>query len=168
MKRLWREAKRCFKSEVYGRRVFGSSVEPFQRKILRPTPNSMHIRATRIDTPSPSSRTSLRSSQIYYCCDRGSYKPKRSKPLTPTPGHPCKQMRSLRRTGYEYTVFIRYSKKQRAWIVSESKNHNHTATEDPNEQPVHRRLQPTENQQLAEPATGGCWRSVLQISRMLN
>ena len=32
-------------SEVYGRRVFESSVEPFQRKVLRPTPNSMHVKS---------------------------------------------------------------------------------------------------------------------------
>ena len=82
--------------------------------------------------------------QIYYCCDRGSYQPRRSKPLMPIPDHLRKRMRSLRQTGCEYTVFIRYSKKQNTWIVSESKNHNHAATEDPDEHPVHRRLQPTE------------------------
>ena len=35
----------CFKSEVYGRGVLVSSGEPFQRKILRPTPNSMHVKS---------------------------------------------------------------------------------------------------------------------------
>ena len=85
----------------------------------------------------------------------------------PIPDHHRKRMRSLRQTGRESTVFIRYSKKQKAWIVSESKNHNHAATEDPDEHQVHRRLQPTENQQLAELATGDCWRGVPQISRML-
>ena len=76
-------------------------------------------------------------------------------------------MRSLRQTGCEYTVFIWYSKKQNTWIVSESKNHNHAATEDPDEHPVHRRLQPTENQKVAELATGDCWLRIPQISRML-
>ena len=39
------KARGCFKSEVYGRRVFESSVDPFQGKILRPTPNSMHVKS---------------------------------------------------------------------------------------------------------------------------
>ena len=85
----------------------------------------------------------------------------------PIPDHHRKRMRSLRQTGCEYTVFIRYYKKQKAWIVSESKNHNHAATEDPDEHPVHRRLQPTENLQLAELATSNYWLSILQISRVL-
>ena len=104
--------------------------------------------------------------QVYYCCDRGSYQPRRSKPLMPIPDHHRKRLRSLRQTGCEYTVFIRYSKKQKAWIVSESKNHNHAATEDSDEHPVHRGLQPTENQQLSELATGDCLLSVPQILRI--
>ena len=64
-------------------------------------------------------------------------------------------------------MFIRYSKKQEAWIVSEAKSHNHTTTEDPDEHPVHRRLQPVEKQQLAVLATGDCRLSIPQISRML-
>ena len=39
------KARGCFKGEVYGRRVFESSVEPFQRKILRATLNSMHVKS---------------------------------------------------------------------------------------------------------------------------
>ena len=119
-----------------------------------------------MDAPSPSSRASPQLQQIYYCCDRGSYQP-RSKPLMPIPDRLRKRMRSLRQTGCEYTVFIWYSKKQNTCIVSESKNHNHAATEDPDEHPVHRRLQPTENQKVAELATGDCWLSIPQISRML-
>ena len=64
-------------------------------------------------------------------------------------------------------MYIRYSKKQKAWIVSESKSHNHTATEDPDEHPVHRRLQPVEKQQLAEYSTSDCRLSVPQVSRVL-
>ena len=85
----------------------------------------------------------------------------------PIPDHHRKRMRSLRRAGCGCTVFIRYYKKQKAWIVSGSGEHNHAATEDPDEHPVHRRLQPTENLQLAELATADYWPSVLQISRML-
>ena len=95
--------------------------------------------------------------QVYYCCDRGSYQPRRSKPLMPIPDHHRKRLRSLRQTGCKHTVLTRYPKKQKARIASEPKNNNHAATEDSDEHPVHRRLQPTENQQLAELATGDCW-----------
>ena len=51
--------------------------------------------------------------------------------------------------------------------LANPKNHNHATTEDPDEHPVHRRLQPTENQNVAELATGDCWLSIPEVSRML-
>ena len=105
--------------------------------------------------------------QVCYSCDRGSYQIRRSKPLAYMPDDQRKRKRFVSQTQCQYEVYIRFSKRRVAWLVTESQSHNHEPSLSAAVHAVHRRLQPEEKTHLIELATSNCGLTRSQISRLL-
>jgi hypothetical protein len=112
-------------------------------------------------------RSNLARREYEYCCDKGSYQTKRTVPINEyASNNERKRERFIAQTGCEVSIYIRYSKKATAWLVTGKNEHNHEPSM-PTAHAVHRRLGDDVKSQISNLLTSGASLRQQQLHRML-